>query len=144
MGPSNFTTPIASPGQLSANSFSSFGAQALPQYGATNSNISISPQALQALFGQTSGNLPGGGLSGALQNFGSAADIVGGLAQTFLGFQANKLAKKNFEFQKQAYNSTSQYNTALKDRATARYHTQNNAGGAAAYINDNKLENKGI
>lgn len=148
MGPANFTTPIASPNQLTAQNFSSFGAQALPQYG-TQSNSSITPQALQAIFGQTQGSVPGGGLSGALQTAGSVADLAGGLAQIYLGFQANKLAKKNFEFQKTAYNnnleaSTSAYNTALADRANARYHTQNNSAGAAAYINENKLTPKSI
>lgn len=81
----------------------------------------------------------GGGAGGKTAFFGE-----GGVAATALGaiqvlgnlwssFQQNKLAKKSFEFQKEAYytnleNQEKSYNTALEDRISTRYQ---GSGGSA-------------
>lgn len=95
------------------------------------------------------GGASGGNLSQILQGFGTGADILGGLAQTYLGFQANKLAKKNFNFNKHAFNTNLQnsqqsYNTALADRARARFHTEGTPEKAAPHVEENRLRAKGI
>lgn len=80
-----------------------------------------------------------------LGDVGQMVGIAGDIGKIWNAFQTNKLAKKEFEFQKQAYqtnltNSISSYNLALTDRMTARY-AQNNKSQeeANAYIEQNKL-----
>ena len=81
-----------------------------------------------------------------LENLGTGMDILGGLAQIYLGFQANKLANKNLNFQIGAYNNNLEntvqsYNTALSDRINARHFTEGkSAADTTAYLNENKLK----
>ena len=76
---------------------------------------------------------------------GNLLDGVGSIAEIFSSFQQNKLAKDQFEFQKQSYNTNltnqlASYNTALGDRSATRA-AQNNRSqeSADAYYNKNKL-----
>lgn len=90
------------------------------------------------------GGASGGG--GALGAAGSAVGILGGLANIYFGFQAQKLAKKQFNFQKDAYNNNlvntvQSYNTSLEDRIRARHNTESrSAGETASYLNNNRLQ----
>lgn len=86
-----------------------------------------------------------GGLSGAMGTAGSAVGMLGGLAQIYLGFKAAKLAKKQFNFQKDAYNnnlvnSVKSYNTQMGDRIAARHNTEGrSAAETSSYLNSNRL-----
>lgn len=82
-------------------------------------------------------------------NLGSMKDIasiLGGFGQLWSGFQANKLAKDALGFQKKAFetnleNQTASYNMALEDRIRSRYAQQGGTRAQAdAYINDHRLE----
>lgn len=91
----------------------------------------------------------GGGLgSGFGMNIGTGQLALGGLqslAGIFGSMQANKLANEQFKFTKEITNSNlnnsiKSYNTALGDRANARYFTQNQSqADADKYIADNRL-----
>lgn len=87
----------------------------------------------------------GGGLAGGLQTAGSAVGILGGLANIYLGFKAAKLAKRQFGFQKDAYNnnlvnSVQTYNTSLEDRVRARHNTESrSASETNSYLSNNRL-----
>ena len=75
-------------------------------------------------------------ISSTLGNLGTAANIAGGLAGTYLGFKQLGLAKKNFNFQKQAYNTNLQntvkaHNTSLEDRFRTRAFAQGDTAGTA-------------
>lgn len=91
-----------------------------------------------------------GGLAGGLQTAGSAMDILGGLAQIYFGFQQQKLAKKQFAFQREAFNtnlrnSVQSYNTALGDRIRARHFTEGKSDSeTAAYLKENRLTTSGV
>lgn len=85
---------------------------------------------------------------GLLNGAGGVGNILGGIgdiASIFQGFQANKLAKEQLGFQKEAYrtnlrNNTKSYNTALTDRITSRYAQEGkDPNDAAEYVEQNKL-----
>ena len=76
--------------------------------------------------------------------------VLGGiqtLGNLWNSFQANKLAKKSFEFQREAFytnleNQEQSYNTELEDRIAARYATEGRsdvAGETASYMERNRL-----
>jgi hypothetical protein len=78
-------------------------------------------------------------------DLGELSKIIGGFGNLWMGMQANKLAKKSLDFEKQAYdtnlsNQISSYNLALEDRMRARY-AQNgrSQSEATAKIEQNKL-----
>lgn len=90
-----------------------------------------------------------GGLAGKFQTAGQGISALGGLAQIYLGFQANKLAKKDFEFQKSAYRdrlegTTAAYNTQIADRGRSRSFTEGTGDGGSAYYDKNKLTPRGL
>ena len=79
-----------------------------------------------------------------LQNVGAGIGALGGLAQIYASLKGAKLAAKDFDFQKKAYNnqleaSTKGYNTALMDRANNRGNQYGDAGYATNYYNENRL-----
>lgn len=85
---------------------------------------------------------------GLLDGAGGVGNLLGGIgdiASIFQGFQANKLAKEQLGFQKEAYktnlrNNTKSYNTALTDRISSRYAQEDrDPNDAAKYIEQNKL-----
>lgn len=130
--------------QISAEDFARFG-QSIPTYGIA----SQTSNPLRDLLTLSNSSQQTGGLNNILKNVGSGVDVASGLAQIMLGFQANKLARENFDFQKSAYKNnlegtTRSYNTALEDRANSRYHTQGNPDGAARYIDEHRLNPKGL
>lgn len=102
-------------------------------------------------FGDTIGDAAGGGIfgSGSVFGKGGAASIaLGGiqsLGSLWNSFQQQKLAKKQFNFQKNAFetnlaNQTQVYNTALEDRIRARFATEGKTEAAATTkIEENKL-----
>lgn len=104
--------------------------------------------------GSPGGGIPGlsqvagkaGGLSGVLGGLGQGIGALGGLASIYQGFQAQKLAKKAFKFQKGAYNnnlinSTQSYNTELGDRIAARHNTEGRSQAATdQYNRENRLQ----
>ena len=122
--------------QGSSNQSSTGGVNVSPVSGASLSGL-----------GTQVGGAPGAvsKLSSGLQTAGSAVDILDGLSQIYLGFQANKLAKKDFNFQVGAYNNnlqntTQSYNTALEDRIRARHNTEGrSASDTTAYLDKNRL-----
>lgn len=78
-------------------------------------------------------------------NIGQLMKGVGALGNLWNGFKANRLASDALDFQKEAYqtnlnNQTASYNMALEDRIRARY-VQEGRGSAAAdaYIAKHKL-----
>lgn len=79
------------------------------------------------------------------QNLGVAIQGLGTLTNAWLGYQQLQQAKKQFSFNKEAWqknytNSTKNYNTALEDRIRGR--TADYAGKEAdvqAYLDKNKL-----
>ena len=105
-------------------------------------NTGIAPPTVTGAATVNPGSPQVGGPQGA--GGGTAFFGQGGIASTALGaiqvlgnlwssFQQNKLAKKSFEFQKEAYytnleNQEKSYNTALEDRISTRYQ---GSGGSA-------------
>ena len=94
-----------------------------------------------------------GGAASGLSGMDKANIALGGLqtiGSLFMVFQANKLAKKQFRFQKDfanqnLANSIKSYNTALEDRIRSRSFTEGRASGYADdYINKNKMEDKRV
>lgn len=102
----------------------------------------FNPSTWDSLFGYTD---PNSGVQHA-GSFLPAAQAVGGLAQSWLGFQNLGLAKDQFNFQKGAFNDqynqqVNQYNTAINDRAASRgYLTE---AQKANYVAQNSLEGRG-
>jgi len=112
-------------------------------------------------FGNSTGNSPGKVNSswsalGGKNDDGSTTNgflmpglqAVGGLANAWLGFQQQSLAKKQFAFQKSAF--TQQYNqqaqsmnTQLADRQAARVDAGGNYQSVGDYMNDNKIQSYG-
>lgn len=119
--PSAFSTPALDPGSFGTPDFGGFGVGGAPS----------GPQT-----------------SGFGLNMGTAQFALNGL-QTLGGlwnsFQANKLAKKSFNFQKDyartnLTNSTQSYNTQMRDRIDSRAFVQGmSADQANSYYNTNKL-----
>lgn len=86
-----------------------------------------------------------------LMDYGKLA--MGGmqtLGNLYMAFQANKLAKKQFSFQKDfanqnLANSIQSYNTTLEDRIRSRAVTEGRASGYAdEYLSKNKLADKRV
>lgn len=143
---------------LGGGNDSNGGAQS---FGAPSSGWSPQTQASPYSFGADIGKsltspspavsgLPqAGGLGSGLGfNVGTGQLALGGLqslAGIFNSMQANNLAKDQFKFTKEITNanlnnSIKSYNTALGDRANARYFTQNQSqADADKYIADNRL-----
>lgn len=94
-----------------------------------------------------SGSGSGGGLNLGM-NIDTAKLALGGLAtigSLWQAWEANKLAKEQFKFQKDITetnlaNQIQSYNTTLEDRTRARAHTEGmSAADAQAYIDANRL-----
>ena len=88
--------------------------------------------------------------AGGLTAMNKASMALGGLetiGNLFMAFQANKLAKKQFRFQRDfananLANSIKSYNTALEDRIRSRSFTEGRPSGYAdEYIARNRMEN---
>lgn len=80
------------------------------------------------------GAMTRGGLN--LDNIGALASGIGSAANIYTALANLGMARDQFDFQKQAYNTnlanqTQSYNTALEDRIRARYSAQ---GGTAADV----------
>ena len=80
------------------------------------------------------GQMQAGGLN--LDGIGSIMDGIGSAVSIYTALSNLGLAKDQFRFQKDAYNTnlqnqTQSYNTALEDRTRARNHTQ---GGTSADV----------
>lgn len=80
------------------------------------------------------GQMMKGGLN--LDGIGSLMNGIGSAVSIYTALSNLGLAKDQFNFQKDAYNTnlgnqTQSYNTALEDRTRARYHTQ---GGSSADV----------
>lgn len=96
-------------------------------------------------------NAPGGsgsGFGGLGMNLDTAKLALGGLqtiGSLWQAWEANKLAKQQLNFQKQAFdtnltNQIASYNTSLEDRTRARAFTEGmSADDAQAYIDAHKL-----
>lgn len=116
----------------------------------------IVPQALPSGLGTAAGAVPNFNGAGAMGGQGLSGIQMGGLAlsglQTlgnlWMGFQANKLAKQQLNFQKDAFsanfaNSVSGYNTALEDRIRSRAVTEGRPEGYAdSYLDKHKLQER--
>lgn len=80
------------------------------------------------------GQMMKGGLN--LDGIGSIMNGIGSAVSIYTALSNLGLAKDQFKFQKDAYNTnlknqTQSYNTSLEDRTRARYHTQ---GGTSADV----------
>ena len=113
------------------NTISGSALNVSPVSGASISNLgSPSGSGIGSILGGAlGGGQSGGNISSILGGLGTAANIAGGIGQLALGFKAAKLAKRNFNFQVDAYNNnlqntTQSYNTALEDRIRARHNTE--------------------
>ncbi|ANJ20800.1 virion protein [Roseobacter phage RD-1410W1-01] len=90
----------------------------------------------------TTGGFSGRGFAG---NVGMILGGVQALGNLWNSYQQNKLAKQQFAFQKEAFqtnlaNQTQTYNTALEDRIRARYHTEGRSSGEAdQYLEEHSL-----
>lgn len=96
---------------------------------------------------------PAAGASTAMGPMGIANAAIGGLqtlGNLYMAFQANKLAKKQFRFQRDfananLANSIKSYNTALEDRIRSRSFTEGRPDGYAdTVINKNRLEDRRV
>lgn len=90
----------------------------------------------------TTGGFSGGGFSGNMNMILGGVQTLGNLWNSY---QQNKLAKEQFAFQKDAFqtnlaNQTQTYNTALEDRIRARHHTEGKSSGETdAYLDEHSL-----
>jgi hypothetical protein len=134
--PYNFTVPtglgVNAPGEF--NSLSSFGMSS-PTLGANSGGFNL-----------PAGNAPAaGGLGMNIPTLQLGLGGVSTLANLYSGLKALGLAQDQFDFQKQfaqknLVNSTTSYNTALTDRATARGAVEGqSAQQVQDYINKNRL-----
>jgi hypothetical protein len=126
----------------------------MPMQGQQNPGIAGSYGAAPMVNGtgyNVGGQMMGGGagmqtpqLTG-WQKFGYIMDGIGAIGNIWGAVQANKLAKKQFNFQKEAYetnlkNQTQTYNTALSDRINARYVMEGKSTAERDnYLKENKL-----
>lgn len=126
-------------GSLSANSFN-FGPSPMtvsPAYTMDTSSAQTTPQA-----GVNTGQLDFGM---NIPTFQLGLQGLSSLGNLYSGWQATKLAKDAFNFQKEMTqknyaNSIKSYNTALSDRAISRGKVQgDSAETTQAYIDQNKL-----
>lgn len=118
---------ISGMSQLNSDAFAKLMKEALPKLGLTKAGEQVD------------------GLGELLGNLGAGAEIAGGLARIFLGFQANKLAKQSLNFQREAYRNNlndtrTAFNKALTDQATTRDFVQG-TNNAAEYIKKFQLGN---
>jgi hypothetical protein len=99
------------------------------------------------------GDVGGIGNSGHGFNIGTAQLALGGLqtiGALWNAWQANKLAKQQFNFQKDFANANlanqiKSYNTALEDRSRSRAFTEGqDAATAQAYVDHNRLADRKI
>lgn len=89
--------------------------------------------------GQNTGGFGGNGFLGGIggiEGLGTIMQGIGSLGQVWASIQAVRMAKDQFNFQKEAYNTnlenqTQTYNTSLEDRIRARSHTE---GRGADYV----------
>lgn len=137
------TDPISGGLDLSSPMSTSFGgvADSLPG-GLTPANFNIGAPG-GGLFGH------GGALGTGENGFQLGGDILGGLKTLgglYLGIRQLGLANKQFKFSKafanaNLANQTQSYNTALSDRATARYSQEGlSPAQAQSYIAANSLK----
>lgn len=102
-----------------------------------------------ASLGTLGGGRKIGGLASNLGGLSSLASGIASLGGLYNSFQANKIAKKQLGFQKDAFNanflnSQQSYNTQYADKINARYNTENRPEQAAAHIAANKLTQGGV
>ncbi len=82
---------------------------------------------------------------GGWNGINSLASIIGSVGNLYGAYQSNELAKDQFDFQKQAYNTNlantiKSYNTALDDRIRSRTVAENGTqADADAYLKKNRL-----
>lgn len=120
--------------------------------GNQNTQASLYDPSFQILTGtgSTNGiaNQSGSSLLGSMggwNGLNSLAGIVGSLGNLYGAYQANNLAKDQFNFQKQAYqtnlsNQIKTYNTALEDRIRSRTAAENGTQSQADdYLKKNRL-----
>ena len=127
---------------------SSFGVSA-PLAAPAIQNMATSPQALSSGAGAVTGGAAGGASSAGFGfNLPTAQLALGGIqtiGSLWNAFEANKLAKKQFAFQKDVTetnlrNQIQSYNTTLEDRSRSRAHTEGqSAETAQAYVDNNRL-----
>lgn len=93
---------------------------------------------------QGNGGFMGSGMSG-MQVGQMAIGGITALGNLWNAYQQNKLAKDQFAFQKNAYNTSladnrQTYNSALEDRIRSRYNTEGRSQQEAdAYLDKNRL-----
>lgn len=133
----------------------SMGPAALSMFGPSMGSNAMSAY-LQGLGGGGLGNMSQGGGSGFGMNLGTANMALGGLqtiGNLWSAYEANKLARKQFAFQKDITetnlaNQILSYNTALEDRMRSRAYTeQGQPGGTTAesaqsYLDQNRLQRR--
>lgn len=138
------------------------GVYDLPQYGpvpATNpNNMAISNYLSSGMQTNTGSNLaPTSPLASGIQapgmglgfNLGTANLVLGGIGtigNLWMAYQAQKLAKEQFAFQKDITNANfanqlQSYNTTLTDKINSRTAQEGgDTADAQAYVDNNKLE----
>jgi hypothetical protein len=132
-----------------------FGVDDLSQYGGGISNnlgmsaYTINPTTGLMGNGMSSGMQASGGLFdsiGGLGGISTGVDILSKLGGMYLGYQANKQARKQMKWQRGVYereldNKIKDYNTSLEDRIRARYATEaRSAEEAEQRISDRRLD----
>lgn len=143
--PNNFPTWGPAPSASASPTVPTVGIPSTSSPGLVPSNVSDLIGAHQGIdtVPQT-----GGGLLGGLNwNMDTTKAVLGGvgmLGQIWSAYQANKIARDSLDFQKKAYkenvaNQRSSYNTALEDRAYARYAQMGRPNDAADYIAKHRL-----
>lgn len=145
-GTGAFPTP-----SVMGNSIAGFGASNPVGSYLSSPNFQANTTAGQ-FFGYTpQGNGPGG--YGGLKlgpNLGTldlAVRGIGTIGSLWQAWEANKLAKQQFAFQKNVTNANmanqiQAYNTTLEDRARSRYHTEGTPEMAQGYVEKNRLQER--
>ena len=91
------------------------------------------------------GGMQYGGGGGGMTNGQMLIGGVTALGNLWNAYQQNKLAKDQFKFQKNAYNTSlndnrQTYNSALEDRIRSRYNTEGRSSQEAdSYLDNNRL-----
>ena len=133
--------PATNPNNMAVNNYLSGGIQ-------TNMGSSLAPTSTltngitaPSMTGQTAG-------TGLGFNLGTANMVLGGIGtigNLWMAYQAQKLAKEQFGFQKDITNANfanqlQSYNTALTDKINSRTAQEGgNTADAQAYVDNNKL-----
>ena len=118
-----------------------------PQVAVPQASTGVTPTAVVPAAGGAGAGIGGGGFFSPGGGFSMVLGGVQTLGNLWNSFQANKQAKKSFEFQKEAFytnleNQEQSYNTELEDRISARYATEGRAdvaGETASYMEKNRL-----